>query len=230
MDNTILESTSAKEIYIWHVKVKMQNGKRAPLVHTRTPKFSLSESSEDPSEFSTSTQYTTYTDLEEDTDGENRDTLGMLPPQKMTRSQSMFSAQTFMSCSNQAKCEDVIRSYTKLKIYFTVLCVVNIIIILLVCVFFAVFFIRLSKNEQNIFSDDVFSDQPRTGKLESASLGPSRTLPPASRSDSVPCALLRLKLNLTSIDSEKVTCGLEDIIDAIMQVGMTSYFVGFRKF
>ncbi|KAK3096293.1 hypothetical protein FSP39_025426 [Pinctada imbricata] len=201
---------------------------RTPLTGTRRAKFSLSESSEDPSEQSICTQYTEYTDLEEDTDSETRDRLGMLVDlpqgngvQKMSRSPSCFSTQTNQSCSNLGKCEQVLKSYTKLKIYFTVLCVVNIIIILLVCVFFAVFFLRIANTEHDLLGRAPQNDNLKSPEGQESVTGPVAGGLRQTQNDHSPflihCALLRHKLNVSITGRKDGFCGSEDLIEAFKQ-------------
>lgn len=120
-------------------------------------------------------------------------------------------------CANQQKLEDLYKSYTKLKIYFCVLCVVNVIIILLVCGFFAVFFVRLSDNDtildnfRSKSSPKVGDNVPAPGKT--AALSAITELPTVQEAK-IRCSVLTYKLNATQYDTEEM-CSLEDMVDSI---------------
>ncbi|XP_022341190.2 uncharacterized protein LOC111135426 [Crassostrea virginica] len=139
---------------------------------------------------------------------------------KMHRTPSCVSSIT--QCANQQKLDDLYRSYSKLKIYFCVLCVVNVIIILLVCVFFAVFFIRFSKNDQGF--DNLFQklpkvdDKPVQSKTEALSSNDHTLikLPQLHKETEakIKCSVLRYKLNVTQYE-QKEMCSLEDMVDSI---------------
>nr|XP_022341190.1 uncharacterized protein LOC111135426 [Crassostrea virginica]XP_022341191.1 uncharacterized protein LOC111135426 [Crassostrea virginica]XP_022341192.1 uncharacterized protein LOC111135426 [Crassostrea virginica] len=139
---------------------------------------------------------------------------------KIHRTPSCVSSIT--QCANQQKLEDLYRSYSKLKIYFCVLCVVNVIIILLVCVFFAVFFIRFSKNDQGF--DNLFQkppqvdDKPVQSKSQALSSNDHTLikLPQLYKETEakIKCSVLRYKLNVTQYE-QKEMCSLEDMVDSI---------------
>lgn len=139
---------------------------------------------------------------------------------KMHRTPSCVSSIT--QCANQQKLDDLYRSYSKLKIYFCVLCVVNVIIILLVCVFFAVFFIRFSKNDQGF--DNLFQkppqvdDKPVQSKSQALSSNDHTLirLPQLHKETEakIKCSVLRYKLNVTQYE-QKEMCSLEDMVDSI---------------
>lgn len=120
-------------------------------------------------------------------------------------------------CANQQKLEDLYKSYTKLKIYFCVLCVVNVIIILLVCGFFAVFFVRLSDNDtildnfRSKSSPKVGDNVPAPGKT--AALSAITELPTVQEAK-IRCSVLTYKLNATQYDTDEM-CSLEDMVDSI---------------
>lgn len=120
-------------------------------------------------------------------------------------------------CANQQKLEDLYKSYTKLKIYFCVLCVVNVIIILLVCGFFAVFFVRLSDNDtildnfRSKSSPKVGDNVPAPGKTAALS---AITELPSVQEAKIRCSVLTYKLNATQYDTDEM-CSLEDMVDSI---------------
>lgn len=146
---------------------------------------------------------------------EARDSLADLLP-KMQRTPSCVS--NFTQCANQQKLDDLYKSYTKLKIYFCVLCVVNVIIILLVCIFFAVFFIRFSHDDNgldNSFINPTRGEQnlnPNTGRADALSATTKR--PQIVPNAEIRCSVLKHKLNATGFDSRE-TCSLEDMVDSI---------------
>jgi hypothetical protein len=147
--------------------------------------------------------------------GEARDSLADLLP-KMQRTPSCVS--NFTQCAYQQKLDDLYKSYTKLKIYFCVLCVVNVIIILLVCIFFAVFFIRFSNDDRIL--DNSFSNPNREEKNLNPSTGRVGALAEVTNRPQMPpsaeirCSVLKHKLNATAFHSKEM-CSLEDMVDSI---------------
>ncbi|XP_061171352.1 tumor necrosis factor ligand superfamily member 6-like [Saccostrea echinata] len=144
---------------------------------------------------------------------EARDSLTELIP-KMNRTPSCIS--TFTQCANQQKLDDLYKSYTKLKIYFCVLCVVNVIIILLVCIFFAVFFMRFSNDSKGL--DNVFSTPQRNENDMKPGKAEARhqvfPLQEKKQETKIRCSILKHKLNASNYDSEDM-CSLEEMVDSI---------------
>lgn len=135
---------------------------------------------------------------------------------RMHRAPSCVS--NILPCSNQQKLEDLYKSYTKLKIYFCVLCIVNVIIILLVCGFFAVFFIRLSDND-TILNNFRSKSSPKVEDNVPAAPGKTAALSaitelPTVQEAKIKCSVLTYKLNATQFDTDAM-CSLEDMVDSI---------------